>query len=265
MRRALLAVGALLIAADLSWAETKVVCTIAVSAKSGEPVVDDGDCGRRMSPASTFKVAISLMGFDAGILKSPGEPELPFEPGYADWRPEWRQPTTPASWMRDSVVWYSQQITQRLGTGRFASYAAAFDYGNRDLSGDPGKDNGLTNAWLSSSLQISPREQVTFLRRLVSGELQVSAAAFRNTRTIMDYGTTPGGWQLFGKTGSGSSRSAGGARKPFGWFVGWAERGGETVVYARLIEDDRRQSVSPGFRARDGLIEDLFSKDGALR
>src|SRR5690606_12726087 len=97
--------------------------------------------------------------------------------GYADWRPEWRQPATPAHWMRESVVWYSQQVTLRLGAERFAAYVAAFGYGNGDVSGDPGRGNGLTHAWLGASLEISPAEQVAFLRALIGHDLPVSAAA----------------------------------------------------------------------------------------
>ncbi|WP_225767723.1 class D beta-lactamase [Inquilinus sp. Marseille-Q2685] len=248
-----------------SWAETRTICTIVLTAETGEAVVDQGDCGRRMSPASTFKIAISLMAFDAGILTSPSRPELPFKEGYIDAWPEWRRPTTPATWMRDSVIWYSQQVTQRLGADRYSAYVTAFDYGNRDLAGDPGARNGLTHAWLSSSLQISPAEQVAFLRKLLRHELPVSDAAVENTATIMDQGVRPSGWHVFGKTGAGASRGADGEpARPFGWFVGWAERNGGTVVFARLIQDSERQPSPPGFRARDSLLDDLFSENGIL-
>lgn len=147
MKQVLFSLSAFLALLTLpSWAETRTICTIVLAAETGEAVVDQGDCGRRMSPASTFKIAISLMGFDAGILTSPSRPELPFKKGYIDARPEWRRATTPATWMRDSIIWYSQQVTQRLGMDRYSAYVTAFDYGNRDLTGDPGAHNGLTHA-----------------------------------------------------------------------------------------------------------------------
>tara|TARA_R110000751_G_scaffold8041_3_gene32518 strand:+ start:22398 stop:22883 length:486 start_codon:yes stop_codon:yes gene_type:complete len=99
--------------ASLAGADT--VCTIVVSAKSGRGIIEEGDCDLRMSPASTFKVAISLMGFDTGILQSVDEPKLPFKKNYIAARSQWRQAITPRSWMRDSVIWYSQQVTSRLG------------------------------------------------------------------------------------------------------------------------------------------------------
>tara|TARA_R110000751_G_scaffold8041_3_gene32519 strand:+ start:22850 stop:23284 length:435 start_codon:yes stop_codon:yes gene_type:complete len=139
----------------------------------------------------------------------------------------------------------------------------AFDYGNQDLTGDPGKDNGLTRAWLSSSLQISPREQVAFLRRLVTGALPVSATAMENTARITDHGELPSGWRIHGKTGSGLPIGDDGIfdkGRAFGWFVGWAERGGNRFVFARLFDVARRQSPPPGYVARDTILADLFSK-----
>ncbi|OCW56599.1 class D beta-lactamase [Hoeflea olei] len=247
--------------------ETYVVCTLAADADSGAVLVEQGDCAARMSPASTFKIAIALMGHDAGVLETADRPELPFQPGYVDWRPEWKQPTTPARWMKLSVVWYSQQVTRMLGMERYSAYVEAFDYGNRDLSGDPGKNNGLTNAWLSSSLEISPREQVAFLRRMIGGQLPVSEAAVALTAEITDYGMKGDGWRVHGKTGAGLPKGADGKPlrgQPFGWFVGWAERDGRQVVFARLIRDRKRQPEPPGFRARDGVIADLFGPSGAL-
>tara|TARA_R110002020_G_scaffold35743_5_gene107809 strand:- start:5539 stop:6372 length:834 start_codon:yes stop_codon:yes gene_type:complete len=272
MIRCLFAATALVLAAAQpvrsdTQADTHVVCTLATDAESGEVLVEEGDCAARMSPASTFKIAIALMGYDAGILESADRPELPFKPGYVDWRPEWKQATTPARWMKLSVVWYSQQVTGQLGMERYRAYVDGFDYGNRDLSGDPGKDNGLTQAWLSSSLEISPREQVAFLRKMITGRLPVSEAAVIRTAAITDYGVKADGWRVHGKTGAGLPKGADGNRlrgQPFGWFVGWAERDGRIVVFARLIRDRARQPEPPGFRARDGVIADLFGPAGAL-
>lgn len=248
-------------------AQGRIVCTVAVELGSAAPLVRDGACAERISSASTFKIAISLMGFDSGIFTAPDAPEWPFREGYADWNPKWRQATTPATWMRDSVVWYSQQATTRLGARRFEKYVHDFAYGNQDVSGDAGKDNGLTRAWLSSSLQISPDEQVAFLMRMIEGELPVSSDAVQQTRTLLHLGAQPGGWQVYGKTGAGLPIGTDGALlrgQPFGWYVGWAERESRTVVFARLMRFDARPNVPAGFQARDSLLTDLFGADGIL-
>lgn len=248
-------------------ASERVICTLAQEIGAPAPLLSQGQCGTRISPASTFKIAISLMGFDSGILTGPDTPEWPFQPGYPDWRGEWKQPTTPASWLTYSVVWYSQQITQRLGPDRFDAYVRAFGYGNQDVSGDPGQQNGLTNAWLSSSLQISASEQVAFLTRMLAGGLPVSDDSVAQTRAILDRHSPRGGWQTFGKTGAGLPFGPDGARlrgQPFGWYVGWAENGDRTVVFARLVRFDTRPDRTPGDIARDGLLQALFASGGPL-
>jgi len=248
-------------------AEERVICSLAVEIGSPTPLIREGNCDNQISAASTFKIAISLMGFDAGLFSTPDAPEWPFQEGYADWNPKWKQATTPRSWMRDSVVWFSQRATEQLGAERFATYVDAFDYGNEDVSGDKGKGNGLTNAWLSSSLQISPSEQVGFLSRMIAGALPVSAAAVEQTKALLDSGQRPDGWRVYGKTGAGIPFDENGALlkgQPFGWYVGWVENAERQIVFARLVRFNSRPETSPGMIARDGMLKTLFAADGKL-
>jgi len=235
-------------------------CTVLADAATGRILKEDGPCRTRVTPASTFKIAISLMGYDSGFLKDEHTPLLPFRPGYPDWLPSWRTATDPTLWIKNSVVWYSQQVTQSLGQDRFQRYVAAFHYGNADVSGDPGKHNGLTRAWLSSSLKISPLEEVLFLEKLVRRELPVTPHAVDMTEGITLYATLPDGWEIHGKTGSGFPRKPDGTEDEahaYGWFVGWATRNGHTLVFARLIQDETPQKISAGLRARDAFLREL--------
>jgi beta-lactamase class D len=260
--------GALFVALAVpAAAEQRVACMVAVDLGASEPLIQDGDCDERISPASTFKIAISLMGFDSGVLISPDQPAWPFREGYADWIPEWRQTTTPRTWMRDSVVWFSRRTTEELGKERFAAYVKAFGYGNQDVSGDKGKANGLTSAWLSSSLQISPVEQVAFITRMIEGDLPVKRTAVERTRQLLELAEQPNGWRVYGKTGSGTPFDKDGnllKGQPFGWYVGWAEKDGRTVVFARLLRFSERPDTRSGFLARDGLLQALFAEGGRL-
>lgn len=229
-------------------------CTLLVDAATGKTLVREGQCEQRVTPASTFKVALSLMGYDSGILLDEHTPLLPFRKGYVDWLPEWRTATDPAAWMKQSVVWYSQQVSTRLGAKRFQSYLDRFDYGNRDASGNPGKNDGLTQAWLGSSLKISPDEQAVFLRKLVNRTLPVSGKAVDMTASLMRYPRLRNGWELYAKTGTGSEPGA----LPHGWLVGWTGDGKRTVVFARLAQDAQREPGGrAGLRVRDAFIREL--------
>lgn len=224
------------------------ICTVLADAGSGAVLVQRGDCATRVTPASTFKIAISLMGYDAGFLKDAHTPTLPFKDGYVDWRENWKHPADPACWMRDSVVWYSQQVTQALGAPRFAAYTRRFDYGNADVTGDTAHD-GLALAWIDSSLRISPLEQTAFLTRLVKRRLGVSAHAYEMTARLTEFGPVAG-WDMHGKTGAAAG---------YGWYVGWAAQGARTLVFAHLIRRDNTQpkDVPAGESARAGFIADF--------
>ena len=243
-----------------SAAEAGISCTALADAASGKVLAQEGTCETRVTPASTFKIAISLMGYDAGFLKDEHDPALPFREGYADWNPSWKTTTDPTSWIKNSVVWYSQQVTQSLGEARFQDYARKFHYGNEDVSGDPGKHDGLTRAWLSSSLKISPLEQLSFLEGIVQRKLPVSQHAYEMTARITAIAELANGWHVHGKTGTGFPLRADGTtdvQHAYGWFVGWASRDGRTIVFARLLQDDKREAVATSLRARDQFLKDL--------
>ncbi|HEY3599892.1 MAG TPA: class D beta-lactamase [Paraburkholderia sp.] len=236
------------------------ICTAVADGMTGKMLLQNGECDTRVTPASTFKIAISLMGYDSDVLKDEHSPALPFHEGYAAWNPVWRTTTDPASWIRNSVVWYSQQVTTRLGDDRFQRYVTEFRYGNENVSGDPGKHNGLTRAWLNSSLKISPREQLVFMHGIVSRQLPVSAHAYEMTANITAVRTLANGWDIHGKTGTGFPTEANGtedSNHAYGWFVGWASKGERTLTFVRLVQDDDRHPVVAGIRARDALMNDL--------
>lgn len=235
-------------------------CTLLADVATGKVLKQEGSCDRPITPASTFKIAISLMGYDSGLLKNEHVPTLPFREGYADWLPEWRASTDPTSWMRNSVVWYSQQVTRSLGRLRFKRYVAEFEYGNQDVSGDPGKQNGLTQAWLSSSLKITPRQQLDFLERLVRHQLPVSSRAYEMTTRILLLAPLPNGWEIHGKTGSGAPRRADGKLDfdhAYGWFVGWANRDGRNVAFVHQVQLAGKGDIRAGLQARDAFLAEL--------
>ncbi|WP_202795541.1 class D beta-lactamase [Rhodospirillum centenum] len=233
-----------------------------VEAADGTVIAREGpDCAVPASPASTFKVALALIGFDSGILEGPHAPAWPYREEYDAPLESWKRTIDPSAWLAESVIWYSQELTRRLGMARFQAYVDRLDYGNRDLSGNPGKHDGLTRAWLSSSLKITPVAQAALLRRLLAGTLPVSTAAQEKTRATMTPAGPVAGWAVRGKTGTGFQPGADGTpdrSRPFGWYVGWAEKDGRALVFVHLLKDGPGDDGSPaGPRARAALLERL--------
>jgi beta-lactamase class D OXA-29 len=64
---------------SLAIAETKCF----VVEDTGQIIKQEGsDCQTRYAPESTFKIALSLMGFDTGILQDEVNPKWPYKEEY---------------------------------------------------------------------------------------------------------------------------------------------------------------------------------------
>jgi beta-lactamase class D len=209
---------------------------------TNEKVLEFGlQLDERMSPCSTFKIPLSLMGYDAGILKDEQTPIWEFQEGYDDFLDTWKGPQSPQSWMKYSCVWYSKLISCQLGLNKMQGYLAAFNYGNQDMSVGlvaPGKEDP---AWFhSSSLKISPREQVDFISKMLRHKLSVTNYSIDMTKAILFKEELQGSWKLFGKTGwSGSISNENDGTLEYSWFVGWVEKERLFFPFAYLIRDKK--------------------------
>ena len=201
-------------------------------------------CNQRLSPDSTFKIPLSLMAFNQGIINQKTVFKWDGTKGVI---PEHEQDQTPNTWIKYSVVWVSQKITPQLGYARIKHYLAGFEYGNQDFSGDAGKNNGLTHAWLSSSLKISAREQLNFLNNMLTNKLPVTNQAVQNTFTNMYLGKLDNGANYYGKTGSGrngrNERDSNPSLLRDGWFVGFVEKGSQRYIFVSNLTDKTIQAT----------------------
>jgi beta-lactamase class D len=239
-------------------AQVRTICTV-VGDRNGAILFAEGDCDTRVTPASTFKVPLAVIGFEAGFLVDERTPTLPFRQGYADWGgAAWTRANDPSGWMVNSVLWYSRAITTELGAATMQRFVRDLRYGNADFSGDPGADNALDRAWISSSLKISPAEQVGFLARLMRRDPPVSRRAQDMAVRLLETHALAGGWTATGKTGSAYPRNADGTfnrSRGWGWYVGWMTRGEQAFPFAHLRQDETRQSGPGGLRARAAWLE----------
>ncbi|MBS0236785.1 MAG: class D beta-lactamase [Proteobacteria bacterium] len=239
----------------ITWATPALAannCFIAV--ENGKILKEEGDCRSRYAPESTFKIVLSLIGFDSGILQDETHPSWSCGQGCDHHINVCIGNHDPRTWMRDSCLWYSRELTTKLGMEKFHKYIRQFQYGNMDLTGDKGQNNGLTNSWLSNSLdshslRISPLEQTAFLKKLVERQLQISQESYDKTKNIMFIQEMWGGWKLYGKSGSG---------KQNGWFVGYIEKDQRHIVFASHITGTNKRSAPTSFRARHEAFTHLW-------
>jgi beta-lactamase class D len=202
---------------------------IVIDASTNTVLVEMGPhINERISPCSTFKIALSLMGFEAEILEDAQNPIWDFQEGYDDFLEKWKSPQTPQTWMRYSCVWYSRILASLLGAEVMENYLHAFAYGNGDLS------SGHTGAWLRGSLKISPKEQVHFIQNMIKKTLLISQKSFDKTKEIVFLENLQNGWKLFGKTGWGGASQDHDALE-MAWVVGWMEKEDTFLPFAYNI------------------------------
>lgn len=220
-----------------------------LNGESGEIILEIGPhVDERVTPCSTFKIALSLMGFDSGILKNKNHPVWLFQEEYDHFLDSWKNPQTPQSWMETSCVWFSKVLTTHLGLDKFQFYLTILNYGNQDASG------GLTNAWLNSSLKISPREQTAFILKILQEKHPISSYAVRMTKQLLFLSHLTNEWKLFGKTGwSGPNDKL--HNKELGWFVGWIEKENCFFPFAYNIQDNKINLSQRIPRVKHLLIE----------
>ncbi len=235
-------------------------CFLLYSANRGvfEKTIGRKFCEERLPAASTFKIPLALMAFDSGVLKD--------ETQVLKWdgrkmMPAWDRDHNASSWMRDSVVWFSQRLTPMIGEAVVQRYLHQFKYGNENLSG------GLTTAWLlppgsvPPALSISAFEQIEFLRAFYEGRLGVSERATNLTRQILFVEETEHGWKLSGKTGSSFYDKARNVR--LGWYIGHLERDGERYFFVTVFRDlNPSEDKQYGGRSARAITKDLLTAKG---
>ncbi len=192
--------------------------------------MNPGVADRGFLPASTFRIANTLVALETGVVS--GEDfALPWDGKHRDIE-EWNRDHDLTSAMRNSVVWFFQEIARRVGEERMKRELALFRYGNADIGG------GIDHFWLGGALRISAREQVHFLRRLHAGVLPVTADHAALVRRILASETADSVTMRW-KTGlTNDDKSA------VAWMVGYVERADKTFVFACVMTARPRASAS---------------------
>ncbi len=193
---------------------------------------DEERCRVRFSPKSTFKIPNSLIGLETGVIRD-AEFVIPWNrqkyPPHDNWDQypfkHWGQDHQLRSAIKYSVLWYYQELALRVGKQRMKKLVTAFDYGNKNISGD------IDSFWLNGGLKISADEQVEFLKKFYAGRLPVSKRSTEIVKDILVLEQTPE-YKLSAKTGGGSIAEG----TYIGWFVGYLETKGNVYFFATNIE-----------------------------
>lgn len=200
-------------------------------------VSDAARAQKRFTPASTFKIANSLIGLDAGAVKTVDE-ILPYG-GKPQRLKEWERDMGLRDAIKVSNVPVYQELARRIGIERMREGVKKLGYGNMEIG------HIVDRFWLDGPLAISAVEQTEFLDRLVKGSLPIKPDAVRAVKEITLLETTDT-YKLHAKTGWW----VGPAPPEIGWWVGWIEQGNEIYPFALNIDmlkkEDAAKRISIG-------------------
>ncbi|WP_026076160.1 class D beta-lactamase [Noviherbaspirillum massiliense] len=205
----------------------------------------------RFLPASTYKIPNSLIALESGVATGPefalsrNEAVAPRQPW---WPAAWNRDHTLRTALKDSVVWYYQELARRIGPERMQSYVDQFGYGNRNISG------GIDRFWLTGALRISADEQVDFLRRFYFGKLGVSERTTRIVKDMLVLEETPS-YRLSGKTGWAGLGDP--SAPQVGWLVGYLEREGQVHFFATNVEIRNNEDAAARLSITKAILHDL--------
>jgi len=210
---------------------------------------DSARCKQRFAPASTFKIFNSLVALETGV--APDEHFALKWDSVDHGRPTWNQDQDMATAIKNSTVWFYQEIARRIGEKRMKEWITREHYGNMDVSG------GIDQFWLRGGMKISQEEQIDFLKRLCAGTLHFSKRSMDIVkRMIILKDTTT--YTLRGKTGWHQNNDGN-----IGWLVGYLEQNGNVCFYATNVEapEPAPESFAP---ARREITEAILKSLGLL-
>ncbi|MDQ3031138.1 MAG: penicillin-binding transpeptidase domain-containing protein [Myxococcota bacterium] len=207
---------------------------------------------QRFVPASTFKVPNTLIGLETGVI---GDATFALQwDGREREIAAWNRDHDLRSAIRESVVWFYQEVARRVGSARMREHVTALHFGNAEIGGE----DVIDRFWLEGPLAISPREQIDFLARLTRGELPISARSVAILRDVIA-SEAHGDATLRWKTGTHPVREG---EPGHAWLVGWVEREGEvTAHFALILLADTDDELGARMGERRDLVIELLARE----
>lgn len=234
-------------------------CFLLLDLTTGVTQVSEAQsCDLPTSPASTFKIPNSLIGLETGVTAG-ADALRHFDPAKHDYAQWGREDLTLTEAVRQSVVWYFRELAAEVGRERMQDMLDRLDYGNARIGAD------VTLFWLDGSLTISGREQLDFLRRMWTGELDVAPEHVRTLEGILtqplrslearvsDPSAYEAAWssEVEAQFKTGTNDHEGGSVT---WLVGRLRSDQRDVIFvSRVLSDQEPSKISPATEA--GLRE----------
>ncbi|MEO9004913.1 MAG: penicillin-binding transpeptidase domain-containing protein [Ginsengibacter sp.] len=172
---------------------------------------------QRISPASSFKILLTLVGVQTGKIVNENNIPVATDSGKS-------KEMTLNEIFNSPNVGYFQSVARQIGKETLQLWIDSLGYGNKRL------DGAVDSFWLNSELKISPDEQLGLVTKLYFDQLPFQKYAQQMTRNAMlrEDNTL---YHLSYTTGTGSDEND----KPIGWVAGWIEENRHVYFFITFI------------------------------
>lgn len=200
-------------------------------------------------PASTYKILNSMIALQCGVISD--------EKVVIAWDSvkrsvsAWNRDHNMESGIKNSVVWFYQELARRIGEQRMQYWVDTVGYGNKAIG------KAIDSFWLVGDLRITPMEQVRFLENFINGKLPFNKDHISTVKRILteDKGE---GYTLRGKTGWADFGV------PVGWYVGYLEYQGSTFIFVNNIEIRNNKDANARKEITKEVLGSMFNIELAI-
>jgi len=189
-------------------------------------------------PASTFKIANSIIALETGIVEN--DNTLLKWNGEKRSMKNWEQDLTLKEAFHFSCVPCYQDIARKIGVNKMSEYLHSLGFGNMIVD-----SASIDLFWLEGRSRISQFQQIDFLKRFYHAELPISprTTSIMKRMMVIEKNDT---YELRGKTGWSIRNGI-----DNGWFVGYIHIHDKTYFFATNITP--KGSIESFFIARKEL------------
>ncbi len=206
-------------------------------------------CDKQYTPASTFKIPNAVIALEEKVIKD--EFEIIKWDSTKQPVKEWNQDQNLQTAMKYSCVWFFSELAKKISNKKYQQYINQFNYGNKDITGQPYR------FWLAGLLRISANQQIEFLKQLYNYQLGVSNRSIDITKNVILLENNEN-YKFYGKTGSGLIPD----NRHIMWLVGFVESNNNVYYYAMNFEcDDLNETVRS---ARNEITKEILKELNVL-
>ena len=205
-------------------------------------------------PASTFKIANSLIGIETGrivnekmIIKWDGVVR-PFPMG--DSSKSWNKDLTMEEAFKRSALPYYQEVARRIGKDTMQFWLDSLKYGNKKIV------SPVDVFWLNNTLKITADEEMGFVKKLYFNQLPFQKRTQEIVKKVMVQEANAN-YQLAYKTGTGTLENG----RTLCWIVGWVEENRHPYFFVMNM-DGKPESNIMSFRL--DLLKSILKQQGFL-